>query len=160
MIEKPRYDVKYSQETNTYVPRSLKCMKTHDNARIERSPENAGYDLWCPEGDLLLLPYLTYKIDTGLRFEIPQDWLLIVKERSSIGSKGIAIRAGVVDWSYRGNLHVCLQNCSDARVMIPREKAFAQVVMIYAPYIPIESVDEISENTDRGAKGFGSTDND
>ncbi len=137
---------------------TLRYQRVNDEARIERNYENAGYDVWTIQDSINLRAYETKLVDTGLRFEIPRDYALIVKERSSLAKQGIRVGGGVIDWSYRGNLFVCLSNTTSKSILIIGNKAIAQCILTHVPYIPLEEISVVSDNTNRGSKGFGSTD--
>ena len=85
---------------------------------------------------------------------------MILKERSSLGSKGIALRAGVIDSGYRGEVIICLENTTDKPYNLDLSKAIAQGVLIPNPKKVIEeyTYDEIMDiDSERGVGGFGST---
>jgi dUTP pyrophosphatase len=137
---------------------ALRYQRVNKNARIERDPENAGYDVWAIEDVICISAGEVALIDTGLRFEIPQDYCLIVKERSSMAKRGLRVGGGVIDWSYRGNLYVCIQNTSSSAIVLNMDNAIAQCLLVYIPHIPLQEIDKVSQETERGAQGFGSTD--
>ena len=73
--------------------------------------------------------------------------------------KGIDTKAGVIDAEYRGEIKVLLQNDNDHEFHFTREKPIAQIV--FMP-IALPKVQKVTKNllshTDRGDKGFGSSD--
>lgn len=75
--------------------------------------EDAGFDLYTVEKDIVLGPHETRLFSTGLNVAISEGWWLLVKDRGSTGSKGIHVHCGVVDSGYRGELFVCLHNTNN-----------------------------------------------
>lgn len=124
------------------------------------SAQAAGYDLYAaiPEA-IQIAPHETARIDTGLRFEIPEGYFAAIFARSGIAAKeGLrpANCTGVCDSDYRGNYIVALHNDSNSvRTVEPAERIAQMVVMPYLA-VEFEETDELPE-TDRGAGGFGST---
>lgn len=104
----------------------------------------------------------TTKVDTGIAVQIERDaddyhlYALFIHERSSVGSKGIGRRAGVIDFSYTGPLVVCLTNHTDRDYEVLRGDKIAQLVIqrVETPFV--EEVEELT-TTDRGSNGFGSS---
>lgn len=82
--------------------------------------EDAGYDLFpIINGlDLRLYPGQIAKINTGVCTAFSKDYMFIVKERSSTGKHGLAIRMGVVDSGYRGEICICVNNTSGKTIVI------------------------------------------
>ena len=124
------------------------------------SEKAAGYDLYAAVGSpVSIAPHETARIDTGLRFEIPDGYFAAIFARSGIAAKeGLrpANCTGVCDSDYRGNYIVALHNDSEVtRVVEPGER-IAQMVVI--PYLSVffEEAGSLSD-TERGAGGFGST---
>lgn len=143
----------------------LKYNLTHVDAKFEpKHNDNAGYDLYAinDEFDSIVLdPGEIRKVKTGLRLAIPQGYWGEIKERSSTGSKGLAVRAGVVDCNYRGEVIICLNNTSDKTIIHPITKAVAQIIIQKYESLPVKAMskDNFEElTTERGDKGFGSTD--
>lgn len=107
-----------------------------------------------------LKPHTAEKLPTGIIMAMDSDYGMILKERSSLGSKGIALRAGVIDSGYRGEVIVCLENTTDKPYNLDLTKAIAQGVLIPNPKKVIEeyTYDEIMAiDSERGGGGFGST---
>lgn len=103
-------------------------------------------------------------IGTGLKFEIPEQHVMLVFSRSGHGFKDdmrLANCVGVIDSDYRGELKVKLtkDNCDkefNDLTTIKNGERIAQAMII--PYEQVEFVlaDELS-STERGEGGLGST---
>lgn len=140
----------------------IKFAKTRPEGKIpSKRAEDAAYDLWSAEGDITLAPGETRLIDTGIATAFDPEWVAVIKERSSWGSKNILLHCGVIDSGFRNSWKVCLTNLNDYEVMLPKEKAIAQFLMVPVPIYDVEEYDyeELKEiKSERGLGGFGSTD--
>jgi len=99
-------------------------------------------------------------LGTGLFFEIPKGKALMIYSRSGQGfnyNVRLANAVGVVDSDFRGELKIKLTNDSDNGMLIKPGVAIAQGMIVDAPQVNFEIVDELSD-TIRGTGGFGSTD--
>lgn len=132
---------------------------TDDAVIPSRRQGDAGFDLYGLEraANVLLEPQATIKLQTGVAIKIPTGFVGFIKERSSLGSKGIAVRAGVIDSSYTGEVIVCLTNTNSTWYELNMQNAIAQLLIIANPDILVTIEDDLEE-TIRGAAGFGSTD--
>ena len=163
----------------------LKVKKLREGAAVPtKREEDAGYDLYgvFEERFFVLMPGEISLIPTGLSLEFPKDWVFYVVERSGSGSKGIARRAGVVDSGYRGEVYVAVNNTTNYPIIFaandgpeladfledkdmlredvivyPQSKGVAQGMLLYAPHVEVEEVDELSEDTQRGDGTLGSS---
>ena len=143
---------------------TIKFAKLLDTATIPTGrEEDLGVDFYYRDKStriVTLPPHEVVKLSTGIIIAMDKDYGMILKERSSLGSKGIAVRAGVIDSGYRGEVIVCLENTTDNNVNVDLTKAIAQGVLIPNPKKGIEeyTMDEIMAiDSERGAGGFGST---
>ena len=76
--------------------------------------EDLGYDVFSVE-TILLEPHKTVRVRTGISVEArhPETGAplgLLVRDRSSMASKGIATTAGVIDAGYRGEVQIVMTN--------------------------------------------------
>lgn len=139
--------------------------KHHPDAKIIQPRQgDAGYDLCCIE-DIWIetigekyeddRPSLV-KIDTHISVKIPEGYVGLIRDKSSIGSKGIIVCGGVIDSSYTGKIIVCLANTTNMPYNFRKGDKIAQLLIV--PYItlPLIEVNEL-EQTERGDGGFGST---
>lgn len=114
---------------------------------------SAGYDLFALE-ETFVLPYaeecLPTKIKTGIRVNLPPGHCGQFWERSSLGSKGLALRGGLIDEDYQGELIVCLYNFSDKLHQFKKGDKIAQMVIV--PYYTEGDVVNVVREG-----GFGST---
>lgn len=155
----------------------IEFKKVKEDARMPESREgDAGYDLYpCFTQDYIIIqPNETTLIPTGLASSVPEEHVAVIFERGSVGSKGLARRAGIVDPSYRGEWFVGITNTGTKSVAIAKnsrkvsnitgvgevldyENAIAQFIIFETSKPEITEVDELDE-TERGEDALGSTD--
>ena len=141
---------------------TIKFAKLLDTATIPTGrEEDLGVDFYYQDKSACIVtlpPHKVVKLSTGIIMAMDEGYGMILKERSSLGSKGIALRAGVIDSGYRGEIMICLENTTD--INIDLTKAIAQGVLIPNPKKVIEEykIEEINAiGSERGVGGFGST---
>jgi dUTP pyrophosphatase len=122
--------------------------------------EDLGYDLFALEG-VMLDARQTLKVRTGIALEArhPKTGAplgLLVRDRSSMAARGIAITGGVIDAGYRGEILVVMTNLGDAAVELKPGEKIAQMVPVPVLTGPVEEVENL-EDSNRAAKGFGSS---
>ena len=144
--------------------------KVKENAIIPtKREEDAGYDLYpCFEEEYLeILPLHTKLVPLGVASAFDSDYIMLLKERGSTGTKGMAQRAGVIDSGYRGEYMAPVTNVNDKPLCIvkkevldtwdedqkekyilyPYEKAVCQGVLLKMPQLESEtlSYDELKK---------------
>ena len=125
----------------------------------------SGFDLRADlgEDDIILEGGEIKMIPTGLFFELPENFEIQVRPRSGLAAKyGITVlnTPGTVDADYRGEVKVILINHSNQDFIIKHGERIAQAVVATVTaknVINLNKVQEISNDTERGAGGFGST---
>jgi dUTP pyrophosphatase len=102
-------------------------------------------------------------VPTGLFFEIPDNFEIQVRPRSGLAAKnGVTVlnTPGTIDADYRGEIKVILINLGYESFEINHGDRIAQGVLAAVTaknYVNLIKVNNISEDTERGAGGFGST---
>ena len=140
----------------------LRIKKLRYNAQMPTygSEFAAGADMYAAIDEAVTIePNETKLIPTGLAFEIPEGYAGFVYARSGLASKsGLApaIKVGVIDADYRGEVMVALHNHGTEAQTVEAGERIAQ--MIIAPFVAVNYVfsDEL-DDTVRGEGGFGST---
>lgn len=138
-----------------YVSEALKRLNVQFK---EPKPGDAGYDLYAIEA-VAIPPGGRALIPTGVHFEIPDQHVGIVKDRSSMAVAGLKTMGGVIDSAYRGQVKVVLFNTNNEVYEVKAGQKIAQMVVIRCytdKVIMVENLDELS-STERGDRGFGST---
>ena len=152
--------------------------KTNRNAIIpSKRLEDGAFDVYaCFEEDFMKLePNETKLIPTGIASAFSTDYVAILKERGSTGSKGIGQRCGVIDSGYRGEWFVAMTNHNnkplviakektiedfDGMIKYPYEKAICQCIMVEVPKLEIKELShsELLEiKSERGTGRLGSS---
>ena len=151
----------------------VKVKKLSPNAVVPKYAHatDTGFDLYTSE-DILLDPHSTGIAKTGLAFELPAGWGIMLRNRSGITVKGcpvvlpfdnldikipVTVFIGTLDEDYRGEVGVILINHSAKPFVVKHHDRIAQFVFAktyVAEYNIVSSLDE----TQRGTNGFGSTD--
>lgn len=125
-----------------------------------KNPPRGMLGLVC-DGPMITNLYVEY--DTGISVEIPEGHVGLVFPRSSISKKSMMLRnhVGVVDSSYRGTIKLRFGQMA----FYPEDyyeigDKIGQLVIVPAPTIEVEEVEEREDlsDTGRGSDGFGSTD--
>jgi len=156
---------------------TMKVKKLHADAVVpEKDKGNGGYDLYTTDDNILLEAGKIHFFPTGISIEIPTEWTFLLRERGSTGTKGISVRAGVIDSNYRGEIFVAINNTTNHPILFTRDtnstincsnltvgtitydlnKGIAQGLLVHTPHAEIEVVDELSD-TERGEGKLGST---
>lgn len=122
--------------------------------------EDLGYDIFSLE-TVLLEPHKTVRVRTGISVEARHPGTgsplgLLVRDRSSMASRGIATTAGVIDAGYRGEIQIVMTNLGPVTVELQAGQKIAQMIPVPVLTGPIEEVDSLEDST-RLAKGFGSS---
>lgn len=125
----------------------------------QRSTTGAAcFDLFSPSSHVVPA-HGSRVIDTGVAFEIPAGYTMLVFSRSGMGAKqGVRLAncVGVIDSDYRGSVGVVLHNDRSVGYDVRAGDKIAQVMIVPVPDIEFEWAEELSV-TARGAGGFGST---
>lgn len=121
---------------------------------------SAGADLKANiENDIDLFPHESILVPTGIFVEIPKNFEIQIRPRSSLALKHMITvlnSPGTIDSDYRGEIKVILINHSDKVFKITKKMRIAQMVLtpIYqAEFIKVEQL-SLSK---RGEGGFGHT---
>lgn len=98
--------------------------KVRQNAIIpSKREEDAGYDVYAcfDEDEIVISPGEIKFIPTGIATAFPSDYVLLARERGSTGSKGLAVRCGVIDSGYRDEIFIPINNTTDKIIIISKD---------------------------------------
>ena len=118
---------------------------------------DAGLDLYSPV-DALIPPRGSYDIDSGVHVEIPVGCVGMIRSKSGLLFKHSITTDGTIDAGYTGSVRVKMLNHTDQYYQVKRGDKITQIVVQPCMLPEIEVVDSL-DDTERGANGFGSTDN-
>ena len=165
---------------------NVKFAKVKPDAIIpSKRDEDMGFDIYaCFEEDFMVInPQETKLIPTGIASACDAEYGFVLRERGSTGSKGIALRCGVLDSGFRGEWFVGLSNTTNKVMFIsklseqetydkyygdimpesfvyPYSKAIAQALVIPVPKTEVKEIsyDDLKEITsERGVGQLGSS---
>ena len=126
-----------------------------------KSQDAAAFDLHAciPDaGAVVISPGETFMVPTGIGIFLKNpDYCLEIWERSGLGIRGIALRAGLVDSDYQGQIYVILTNHSDSDLTIEHGHRIAQAKICPVQRVIFDVVEEFDTVTERGTGAFGST---
>ncbi len=116
---------------------------------------DAGFDLRSTK-DVVMRGGDQHIIPCGFAFEIPINYVGIIKDRSSMAKKGLYVGGGIIDSTYRGQVHVMIRNDGNNLMRIDIGDKIAQMLILSCVVGQCVEVDKLPE-TDRSDNGFGST---
>ena len=137
----------------------VKIRKVHPDAVLPQRahPTDAGMDVTAISMEMTE-DYIEY--DTGLQFQLPAGYVMLIFPRSSNSKKDLLLcnSVGVLDAGYTGNLKFRFKLTTEGyteKIYNPGDK-IGQIVILPYPEINFIETEEFDE-TDRGSGGFGST---
>ncbi len=145
---------------------TLKCVNKSTNEDPEYTTDGAsGFDFRADLGDedIVIEVGKIKLIPTGLFFEIPKNFEIQVRPRSGLAAKnGVTVlnAPGTIDADYRGESKIILINLGEEPFTVKHGDRIAQGVFAAVSaknIVNLKMVDEISNDTERGSGGFGST---
>lgn len=128
---------------NAYAP-----SRAHDT--------DAGIDLRAMRGQRIM-PHSSAVFHTGVCVELPHNTYGRIESKSGLHIKHDITTTGTIDEGYRGEIIVKLTNHGEDSYLVAEGDKICQLVVSPVLYEPLEFVNELDENTDRGKRGFGST---
>jgi len=122
--------------------------------------EDLGYDVFALEA-VELWARASVRVRTGIAVEArhPETGAglgLLVRDRSSMASRGIAVTGGVIDAGYRGEIQILLTNLTDTAIALGAGDKIAQMIPVPVLTGEVTQVDELGDSS-RAEKGFGSS---
>ena len=94
---------------------------------------------------------------TGLAFEVPENYVMLIYPRSSVSNQGLILTnsVGVVDSGYRGEVKFRFKWIKGTNKYNVGDRV-GQFMIIPRPIMELKEAEELSE-TERGDGGFGSS---
>lgn len=146
----------------------LKFAKVRDVVSPKRANRgsDAGVDLFVPNDFQLITLYTgqSVTIPSGIKFEVPAGYVMILFNKSGVASKkSLIVGACVIDHGYSGEVHINMINVGETQRQIAPGDKIVQAVLL--PIITPEFLETSVENlyadihnaSIRGEGGLGST---
>mgnify|MGYP003114115592 FL=1 len=146
----------------------LKVFKIRPSAKLPTRAHDgdAGMDLYycAPEGRINKIPIHpgeTVLLSTGIKAQVPRDYMLEIKNKSSIAArKQLLVGACVVDSGYDGEIFVNLHNVGKQTHWFSHGDKMAQGVLIpvnLCKVVEVSDPSELNKDSTRGVGALGST---
>ena len=141
----------------------LRVKKLDPGARlpvVAHPGEDLAYDVFALEA-VNLAPHVTVKVRTGIAVEArhPETGAalgLLVRDRSSMAARGLAITGGVIDAGYRGEILIVMTNLGGEAVELKAGEKIAQMIPVPVLTGSVQEVENL-EDSARAERGFGSS---
>lgn len=120
--------------------------------------DDAGLDLYV-HGDYTIKPGEMRDLDLGVAIKAPQGtWTLLTGRSSTMRNRKLIIAQGVIDPGYTGPLYATAYNFGTEPAEIKTGDRVAQLIVLpniteHVELVPVSALPD----TERGAKGFGSS---
>ena len=140
----------------------VKIRKLNPNAQTPTygSEGAACFDFYaCIDTPVAINPKSSVNLPTGLQFEIPEGYVMLMYSRSGHGFKNnlrFVNSVGVIDSDYRGEVRIGLFNDGITPYIVKPQERLAQAMIVPVSKISFLTVETLTD-TKRGAGGFGST---
>ena len=122
--------------------------------------EDLGYDVFALEA-VELWARAAVRVKTGIAVEARHPDTgsglgLLVRDRSSMASRGVAVTGGVIDAGYRGEIQILLTNLTDEAIRLNAGDKIAQMIPVPVLTGTVSVVADLTDSS-RAEKGFGSS---
>lgn len=134
------------------------------NIKIKKLNSEAKIPHYANIGDAGMDIYATSKEEkpkfieygTGLSFELPEDYVMLIFPRSSLSNKDLILtnHVGVLDSGFRGELKLRFRKIGDDVYDVGDR--IGQIMIVPFPKIEFQEVENLSDSQ-RGGGGYGST---
>lgn len=119
-------------------------------------PGDAGMDMYACE-TVVIHAGERGLVSTGVAMAIPHGSVGLIWDKSGLAHKnGLTTLAGVIDASYRGEIHVVALNTSNHDYTVEQGAKVAQMLIQSVTQVELQEVASLDDTT-RGNGGFGST---
>jgi dUTP pyrophosphatase len=126
---------------------------------IAHPGEDLGYDIFASE-NVTIAPRSVALVPTGIAIELTsgggEPLGALLRDKSSMAMRRLALTGGVIDAGYRGEIKVVMENLGDAPAEIHAGDKLANLIPYPVLTTPVEVVEELAESS-RKAGGFGSS---
>lgn len=133
-------------------------VKLDDGAKMPTKAHpasDAGFDLYTPY-EFTVKAGGSATVMTGVHMMIPRGWCGLLVSKSGLNTKCDIKTTGLVDSEYVGEIVVKVQNHGKKDYHFNKCDKVSQIVILPVCDVILDEVDDLPE-TERGARGFGST---
>ena len=119
---------------------------------------DAGLDIYAKIDDRRVIHAHGAEIfHTGVHIKLPPNTAGVIISKSGLNVKHDITSTGLIDEGYDGEIVVKLHNHGDKHYIVHGGDKISQLVVVPVRYEKVEIVDDLHQNSERGANGFGST---
>ena len=102
-----------------------------------------------------ILQHYTLNVDLLIAFDIPKGYKIVMYPRSSLLVKhNLMSPVSIIDWDYKGKVHVPLHNLADTKIILEAGTRVAQIECVPCGPRPDNW---LKEDAMRDQNGFGGT---
>jgi dUTP pyrophosphatase len=106
---------------------------------------------------LIVWPWRTRMVDSGIRLGLPSNLWAMVTARSSTARKQLLVLGGIIDSGYQGQLFTVIANFSFMPRFLVFGERYSQVLFFPSIRPQLATVGAFQRQSSRGASGFGSS---
>ena len=119
---------------------------------------DAGLDIYASE-DIIVTHTHAVIIPTGIAINIPAGYEGTIRPRSGKSVKtNLRVVLGTIDCGFNGEIGVIAEASDRSNYLVQRGEKIAQLVIQRVELPQLEIVDQFDTQSERGEKGFGSSD--
>ena len=139
---------------------NINAILTSSNAVFPKkmTKYSCGFDL-STVAEIIIPPFSTEFIETGVAIELPPGVCCLVLGRSSIAKNlKLIVHTGLVDIDFRGQISVIVHSLNSKAVVLSKNYRFAQLLFLKMFDCALKQVSVIPLTDSNREGGFGSTD--
>ena len=122
---------------------------------LKKRDSDAGWDVFLPEDTIFKAHSLT-TVDLGFGVRLPSGYAGLFAMRSSVCKTGMTIQMPLIDEGYLGELHLLIQNSTDADFAYKKDDRVCSLFIFPVFRDTLEVVDDLG-TSDRGESWNGSS---
>lgn len=139
---------------------TLQIKQLSENATLptRNLPTDSGLDIYASE-DIIVTHTHAVIIPTGIAINIPAGYEGAIRPRSGKSVKtNLRVALGTIDAGYTAEIGVIADALDRSNYLVQRGEKIAQLVVTPIVTPQLEIVDQFDTQSERGEKGFGSSD--
>ena len=117
---------------------------------------DAGLDLYARDNKIVPA-YGSAIFHTGVHVKLPKGTAGVVISKSGLNVNYGITSTGLIDEGYDGSITVKLYNNTHRGYYVAKGDKISQLMIVPVLYEPVEIVDDLEQESERGSNGFGST---